>query len=33
MLIPASFPTLLLEKTTAGLGERERPYEGALHKA
>ncbi len=26
--MPASFPTLLLEKTTAGLRERERPHEG-----
>src|ERR1700733_13207202 len=28
MLIPATLPTLLLEKTTAGLRERERPHEG-----
>jgi hypothetical protein len=32
MLIPATFPTLLLEKTTAGLRERERPHEGVLLK-
>jgi hypothetical protein len=30
--MPASFPTLLLEKTTAGLRERERPHEGVLPK-
>jgi hypothetical protein len=30
MLMPASFPTLLVEKTTAGLRERERPHEGVL---
>ena len=28
--MPASFPTLLVEKTTAGLRERERPHEGVL---
>jgi hypothetical protein len=32
MLMPASLATLLLEKTTAGLRERERPYEGVLPK-
>jgi hypothetical protein len=31
MLMPASFQTLLLEKTTAGLRERERPHEGVLY--
>ena len=32
MHMPASFPTLLIEKTTAGLRERERPHEGVLPK-
>jgi hypothetical protein len=32
MLTPASFPTLLAEKTTAGLREMERPHEGVLTK-
>jgi hypothetical protein len=32
MLIRASFRTLLLEKTAAGLRERERPHEGVLSK-
>jgi hypothetical protein len=28
VLMPASFPTLLVEKTAAELRERERPHEG-----